>query len=173
VDLISSNVLAAPAPTVTFTAIPGTFNHLKLVILAATDSASENDYLVIEINADSAAHYDIAEAYTDDGSTWNVASGNGLGGLSASVLKIPAASATAGAPGAVEIDIPCYAQTAFNKLVKMTGGYVDTRKALTDAAIAVFLGLWRNTAAVTGISFAPALGSNFVVGSAFYLYGIT
>jgi hypothetical protein len=171
--LISSQILAAPAPTVTFSAIPGTFNHLRFVIVAASSRASENDYVLFRVNADAGANYDYVEISTTNGTSVGADQTAGNIHAQAPALLIPAALATTHCPGLMVIDAPCYAQTSFNKIFQVSGGYVDDFQLTTDVSLGSALLLWRSTAAITEVVFQPASGPYFTTGSAFYAYGVT
>ena len=173
VVLIASQVLAAPVPTVTFAAIPGTYNHLKVLMVARSDFAGPSDFVYVNLNGDGGGNYDDADFYNLGGvgvGASSAASGTSFG---TDQLLMAAGTATAGTPGMLELDLPYYANTVFRKVVKMTGGYVDLPKSATDLSVAVFLGEWHNTEAVTSLVFTTANAANFVDGSAFYMYGIT
>lgn len=172
-ELISSQVLAAAAAPVVFTAIPGTYNHLKFIIVAASAYASNNDIMYITFNADTGDDYDAEELFNSSATAveFVVSAGNTV--LYPDGPRIAGADATAGTPGMLELDIPDYAGSTFLKLAKLTGGYVDAQKVSTSIGWETAFGLWRNTAPITSVSFRTADAANFVVGSAFYLYGIT
>ena len=172
-ELISSQVLAAPAGPVVFTAIPGTYNHLKFIVLAATAVASNNDILVITFNADLSGDYDSEELNNSSDTAVEFIVSVAAGSISPSGPRIAAADATAHTPGILEIDVPGYAGSTFLKLAKVLGGYVDAQKVSTSTSWESSLGEWRNTAPITSVSFRSANNANFVVGSAFYMYGIT
>lgn len=173
VALVAANVLAAPAASVTFSGIAAAYNHLKLVVVAASAYAAEYDDLLFTFNGDTGAHYDTVASIIFGGNAilnYQPAAGPAFGNT---YLQVPGASATAHTPGMVEIEVPCYALTTFNKIVKVRSGFLDLPTSGNDQCNTVFWGQWRSTAAVTSVTFTTSNAANFITGSAFYLYGIT
>lgn len=171
VSLIASQILASTTASVTFSSIPGTFNHLLIKATTRSTRASYFDALAMQFNGDTAAHYDEVETYNNGG---GVAGANETGqtviGNSASDGPIPAASVTAGVAGSLEIEIPVYAQTTLNKAGHYRAGFAAGVTGAFDQLFSHFA--WRSTAAITSIKLALNTGS-WVAGSAFYLYGVT
>lgn len=170
--LIAKSVLVSPAANFTFSAIPATFNHLTLKLMARSSKAATDDNVTLQFNTDSGTHYtrnliDITDASavekTDATQTSLNTYGDNLG-------VITAASASAGAPGFLEYEILSYANTTFWKTVRWIGGWNDTTVGSTMLEVAG--GVWQSTAAINEIVLALLSGSNFIIGSAAYLYGI-
>jgi hypothetical protein len=164
--------VGAGIATVTFAAIPATYNHLLVKAVCRSLSATETDTLFVAVNTDAAAHYEweyVQGVGPTAGASVNAGSGFGLVGT------VPGASASAGRAGIFDVDFLAYAHTVFHKTIKAVGGYTDAATATTDTAAIVQLTTWRQTAAISQLdfSFAGGSGANFVTGSAFYLYGIT
>jgi hypothetical protein len=161
--LITSSVLASATPSVVFSAIPATYNHLRLVANGRSSTAAESDRWQVTINT-------ISTGYDWE----NTAAGQELNAVAwfASTLDLPAASATSGVPGVLILDLPCYAQTTFDKMCRWHSGYIDG--ANSDAILSEAVGCVRSsTAAITSLTISTHLTANFIVGSSFYLYGIT
>ena len=172
--LISSIVLTAAAASVTFSSIPGTYNHLRIILVARSSYAAATDGTVIRLNGDVGSNYEIGGMKINN--TTVAADGNGVGTsffLDSSVNELPAANATAGVSLASEILFPCYAGTVFNKKITAVGGSSDYALSTTSNEGHLLAGMWRNTAAITSVTFTTYNSADFVVGSAFYLYGIT
>jgi hypothetical protein len=165
--LISSNVLASSAASVTFSAIPATYTDLVLRASARSDNASATQNTEIIFNADTATNYSFTNLLGLG--TIGVATQQYATQAYAWTAKIAAASYTANTFASIEIYIPSYTVSQ-NKPVSVTNmnEYNDTY--VQDTAIASVL--WRNTAAITSILFYPRT-SNFEAGSSFYLYGIS
>jgi hypothetical protein len=170
-SLISSQVLASTAASVTFSSIPNTYNHLKLVAVASANGASYEAHNVT-FNGDSGSHYDHG-GYTD---TFGVYSGND-GAASHAFLASTGAQTVNDLPPSnstlasyLEIKIPYYNNTTFYK----AGNWLSTFGYNWNGN-GCWVGhgwAWRSTAAITSIALAISSGS-YAVGSAFYLYGIT
>ena len=171
--LISSQVLAAAASSVTFSSIPGTYNHLKLVILARSTAAANNDAaMLMQFNGDTTSNYDNAEFGNSNTSVGASLSNRVAYYIGAAGSGIPANTMAAGVFAAIEIIIPLYSGTTLEKTAKANGAWAGYQTSSTAGG--AFLGscVWKNTAAITSIVFSPFTGPNFAIGSAFYLYGV-
>lgn len=162
--LISSNTLSSSAASVTFSAIPSTYTDLVLRVSARTDRASTNDRLRITYNSDTSTNYSNI-AILGDG-----AAASSQLASSATYMQdwyIDGDTATSNTFGNSEIYIPSYLASQ-NKPV---GGSSVMETNATTAYLGAVAALWRNTAAITSINITK-IGTNFVSGSSFYLYGI-
>lgn len=151
---------------VTFSSL-GSYNHLRVMINARGDQAAATSNLIIFFNGDTAANYD-RQIISGNAATALVAENfahNTLG-----MILVPAASATAGFSGIGDVIIPDYAGTTFQKLALATHFY-RTGTASGNMTVRVTGNAWRNTAAITSITF-QLLSGNFVAGSKFSLYGM-
>jgi len=169
--LIASQVLASPAASVTFSSIPSTYNHLRLVAVGRSSDAVEADVVYLQFNADTAAHYDTALFYPSSNTSASFEVEYGIDQIWAS--DFPGTSATANLPGMCIMDIPAYAGTTFEKFVQMAAGYMDAVAGSSPTNVWAAFGVWRSTAAINAIKLFLASGDNFVTGSSFYLYGVT
>ena len=161
--LISSNVLASSAASVTFSAIPSTYTDLVLRISARSAEVSTITSIELEFNA-TASSYSFTRL-RGDGSA--ASSSRATSQSQLTVGTIPAASATSNTFGNIEVYIPSYTASQ-NKPVS---GFNVGENNATAADIYAHAGLWSNTAAITSIVLDLG-GANFVSGSSFYLYGI-
>ena len=162
--LISSNVLASSAASVTFSAIPSTYTDLVLRISARSDTAGTSDQYYVTFNGSGTGY-----SYTNLYGT----------GAAAATLTISAQAiirvrsfdgntATANTYGSAEIYIPSYTATQ-NKPISAFAAMEDNA---TAAIVGTTAGLWSNTAAITSVTISAA-GANWLAGSSFYLYGIS
>jgi hypothetical protein len=171
--LICSQVLATAQATfdtntILGGSIPGTYHHLKLVLIARGDTLATSTNVLLTFNADTGAHYDF-EGFQASGTT--VAAFQNLALTNAFLANMASGSAAAGLASQTSVEIAGYAGTAFQKTFITQNGM--ERATTTGNLFAVYgTGYWRSTAAITRITLTPAAG-NFDVGSAFYLYGIT
>jgi hypothetical protein len=170
-SLIQSTVLVAPEPTVTFAAIPGTFNHLKLVVVARSAAAQETDSLSVALNTDGGAHYDgiLTRTTVASVAVKEYATAGSWSCLNASFQEMPAASATANMPGIAEFFIPDYTGTTFQKVANYHSGFADINDSGAELVDGVLN--WESTAAIDQIDVSFTF-ADFDAGSAFYLYGI-
>ena len=158
-ESISTTTLSTTASSVTFSSIAATYTHLQIRCMALM-SASDNDYR-LQLNGDTATNYS-RHFLLGDGAT---ASAGAAASTSVILVGYNAATYT-NSTGAI-IDILDYADTNKYKTVRSLGG-VDKNGG---GYAFLFSGNWRNTAAVTSITLAPATGT-FNQYSSFALYGI-
>lgn len=167
--LIASQVLTVAEPSVTFSAIPQVFNHLLVKAVVRTMYAGGfQDVVVVWFNADAGAHYDIFWTEYQEGTSTNGHAPTPT--TAAPVATVTAYDATAAITATLDLEIPCYTQTVFEKAFASRSGFYDG--VGTSFVEAFYRGTWRSTAAITSMVFSPASGANFAIGSAFYLYGI-
>ena len=155
---IATTTLGSSASTVTFSSISGAYTDIIAVITAKVVASSYD--LSFRLNSDSGTNYSLT-ALSGNGST-------------ASSIRVSNASAGRG-------DYRAYMDTSeFNNYIihfmnysnsttyKTTIGRGNSAALGTDAVV----NLWRNTAAITTIVFAPEFTGSFATGSTFTLYGV-
>jgi hypothetical protein len=166
--LISSNVLASSAASVTFSSIPATYTDLVIKCSARDDRAgSDWDDLKLVFNSDTATNY--SETFVQGTGAAATSSRDTSIAYGIAARSVTGSTATASTFGSAEIYIPSY--TASQN--KPYSNFGNTESNVTNAFIAATALLWRNTAAITSIVVYPNNASNFVTGSSFYLYGIS
>jgi hypothetical protein len=162
-DILETQVLGSTTASVTFSSLStyaATYQHLQIRAVAKTDRAgATNDNVIMRFNGDSATNY---SCHNLRGSSGSVTSG-----ANANETKIicRAVGGNDGNFGAVVIDILDAFETTKHKTTRSLGGYA------TDI-VELGSGSWRNTAAVSSILLDQDVGSNFLTGSRFSLYGI-
>lgn len=167
--LIGEITCGGSSATETFSAIPGTYLHLKLVFTGRVTSAgSANHAIYAQFNGDTGANYDRQEVFgaaTTDGAAESVAT------ATPALFSAPEASAQANACGSGEVLLPYYSQTTFYKTAigTITSKNTNSSGGVVEVSRAVH---WRNTAAITSILVGVATSGNFAAGSKFSLYGI-
>lgn len=173
--LICSQVLTSPqgifdTNTLLGGNIPQTYNHLKMLLVARSSLASNNDGLYLRFNNDSGANYDQEGFYGQGGTYSGTTLSNGQ--TQTFVGYPPGTSVQANAAAVYEYTVPLYTGTTFFKNVKYSGGWNGSTAASSIATAGV--GGWRNTGAITRIQIGMGVfgANNFVTGSAFHLYGI-
>lgn len=161
-DLLETQVLGSSTASVTFSSL-GTYSnykHLQIRVAARTDrSGAADDNVIMRFNGDSGSNY----------SCHNLR-GNGSSVISGALTNETKIVARAiggndGNFGAVVIDILDAFETTKYKTSRSLGGYATNIVELGS-------GSWRNTAALTSILLDQDVGSNFLTGSRFSLYGI-
>ena len=144
--------------TVTFSSIPSTYTHLQ--IRAISKGAGSTTNATYQFNGDTAANY-----------SWHLLYGQGssalaAAGASATFIYLGTQSATANTFSTQIIDVLDYANTNKYKTTRNLVGYENN----SAGEIGLFSGSWRNTAAVTSITFT--LSTTFQQYTQFALYGI-
>ncbi len=166
--LIAENLLGGDAADVTFAAIPGTYRHLLVVIYARSTVVAVSDYLYMQFNGDTGNNYDRMNTL------WIGAATSIQGEFSQPQGRIGEAPGTlsvrATQMGCIQVTIPLYAGTTFDKNAICAGGAQSGNVGNTVSTGHNAFG-WRNTAALTSIRIFPT-SNNFKAGSMFSLYGM-
>jgi hypothetical protein len=164
--LIQDILLAAPAASFSFTAIPATYKALYLVADLRSDyNGGVGDSVNVYLNADVGANYESQYLTNYDGTAGAAADGSTPG--RAYVPCVGGGVATIS--GAIELWIPNYAGATFWKNILIKAAYLDpSNHAAQNEAHTV----WKSAAAVTGVSLTPLNGSHWVTGSRASLYGL-
>ena len=158
--------VVTPGNAVTFSSIPGTYNHLKLTFMLRMSDSALTEPFGAQFNGDTASNYDQVKVQNTTTSTASAQAQMNLGNL-------PAATATANVAGSGEMLIPNYAGTTFYKTCLGQSGYLETLGTTSTYFNTQFYNLWRSTSAITSIKVFDFNGGNLVAGSTFSLYGIT
>jgi hypothetical protein len=154
---IATSTLATAAASVTFSSIPATYTDLVIVMQAGATALSDAK---INFNSDTATNY-------SNTFLWGSVSpdyGSARNSSQTFMYACYYANFTTPIQNTHIINIMNYANTTTNKSVLIRGSRAGTS---TDAII----GLWRNTAAINTIALG-SVGSTFITGSTFTLYGI-
>lgn len=160
--------------TITFSSIPSTYKHLQIRWLGKTvrTDVAACINLQIQFNSDTGAgstNYDMHALY-GDGSSANTA--NNISSNSVVFAdSLPTSHSTlTDRMGVGILDIHDYASTSKNKTLRGFYG-ADANIASTNYQINLRSGLWRSTAAISGITLTLPSGS-FTTTTTFALYGI-
>lgn len=162
-ELISSNVLASAAASVTFSSIPATYTDL--VLRWSARGATNFDTVSLRINGNSSVLYSY-RILRGTGST--AVSGNDGGGDSQLPFSygVVQSTYTASTFSSGEFYIPNYT-TSQNRPI---GSFQTQENNATASGIAVTAGLFRDTTAISSLTMTGT--GNLAAGSSFYLYGI-
>jgi hypothetical protein len=160
--------------TVTFSSIPGTYNHLVLEIEAQCSSGSTSDHLTFEANADTAANY--LYQYLLGNSSAADAGNQGGSAVAAPLAGDLSCSGSSLNPYSMfTINIPYYSSTSFgvkNADIDDTTFAWSGGSFTNSTLVEKWMWWWHNSAAITSLAFAVSGGSNFVQNSKFTIYGI-
>jgi hypothetical protein len=167
-SIATTTVGSGGSSAITFSSIPSTFTHLQLRLIGRTDYGTTGPTnMFIQLNGDTGSNY-TTHNVRGNGSS---AAATGDANLSFGYMQdaFPTAGNTASVFGAAIFDILDYTNTNKYKTIRNLYG-VDINGSGT-VGLASYL--WRNTAAVTSLTFYPGVGAtNLVQYSHAALYGI-
>lgn len=151
--------------TITFSSIPGTYQHLQIRGIGRTARVATNDTMNIRINGDTASNYSFHQLY---GSGSAVAAQGSATQANGEWGQMAAASATASVFGTTIIDILDYASTSKYKTIRIMTGWDN------NGSGQIWLGsvLWQSTTAINSVTLYSSTTNNFATSSTFALYGI-
>ena len=164
-SIATVTVGAGGAANVTFSSIPATYTHLQLRLICRDTGPFAERSLFIEYNGNSPTGSNSFHTLFGNGST-ATANAQSNQGRYASLIPIPAASATANVFSAQVIDILDYANTNKTKVTRILSGY----DANGTGAIGIDSYLYNSTSAISSIHLYP--NNSFPQYSQIALYGI-
>jgi hypothetical protein len=168
-ESIASTVISSSTSSVTFSSIPGTFQHLHLRLNVRTvDGAVGGNYLNVYFNNDTASGY--SYAYNEAGnppSSTNFGTGASTSNTQAYSPYVATNANASSYFGPIIMDIFDYANTNKRKTFHMRGFFHDRANSRPSK----MAGHWRDASAITSIKIEVPSG-NYVNGSSFALYGI-
>jgi len=165
--LISSQVLASSASSVTFSSIPATYTDLVLRCSLRNDDTGRAD-VYLNINGTTGTNY---SATNLRGSGAAATSGRYSSSANFTFLQSDSSSNTGNTFGSLEIYFPNYAATAVKPISAF--GTQEDNSASTNTWIVANAMLYNNSTAITSLAVGNAPTINYVTGSSFYLYGIS
>jgi hypothetical protein len=163
--------------TQTWNSIPGTYSHLLIVVQGRLTEATQlTDWVSLQLNGDSAAHYSYVNAIASNtsGSLLAVQDNTSFAAASIPLFKLAASqggtSVNTGVGWAI---IPNYANSVFNKNVLCQTGAGNGTTSMVDGDMV--WGFWNPTSqvAVTSVSLSCPAACDFVTGTFLGLYGIS
>jgi hypothetical protein len=166
---IAKITTSASQATVDFTSIPATFTDLEVRYQARSNLSGATENVLLKFNNDATAtNYTITQYTLVVNATTTVgtvaASTSGLVACS-----ISAGTALASTAGDGRVTINNYSGTTFYKHMLGTCAYASTSGASQELILSTS-GFWKNTAAITRLTFISP--TSFVNGSVFTLYGV-
>ena len=160
------------ATSIEFTSIPSTYTHLQIRGIARSKRTDFSiDQLYTRINSDSGSNYSWHWLY-GNGSSAGTDAGTSSTSMNLGWFATNASASVTNAFGGFVLDILDYANTNKYKTVRiLCGNDLNGGGSPFTGTIVFASGLWRNTNAITSISFDPS-ESDFAQYSSFALYGI-
>jgi hypothetical protein len=168
--LISKQVVSTPTNTITFSAIPQTYTHLRLLLNGRCDDAGiYGTILALQMNGDTGTNYDFDVIEGPDG-ILNIQFQTSLpyvvlGGF-------PAATADGNRAGVVVMDILDYKETTFWKNALGVFNTVE-QAGPPHYTMGTIAGTWQNTAAISSLVISDTGGGHFIAGTVASLYGVS
>lgn len=156
-EKIEAKSLGSNTTSVTFSSIPNTYTDLVLIANTRLVSSGSGTNYLVTFNGDSGSNYSITYL-TGNGSS--ASSGRASNQTAMDTAYMPSNSAL----GVIKYSINNYANTTTYKTLL-------SRSDQADSGVFAYVGLWRNTAAITSMTIAGG-ASNILSGSTFTLYGI-
>jgi hypothetical protein len=180
--LIQTYNLTGNSSVISFADINPNYTNLYLAANARSDGNTKLDFINITMNNDSTtSNYSsgFCTAAIENGQP--VVANSYARFTSNAGIRVPGvhgAQSTANFFGAIEVDFINISnasnyKTAIAKVAQIEFGANTCCQNAGHGHTGVSSGQWRSTAAISAISLRPAVGSNFVSGSTFSLYGIT
>lgn len=150
--------------TVTFSSIPGSYEHLILLGTArSTTAGSTNTLVSIQLNGDTSASYSWQQVFSN-GAAVNA---QGFAGVTTgTVADAPLDTSTANEASSFKCEFLFYSGTSFWKnWTSQNIGFFNNNQY-----VEIFNGSWHNTSAISSITIIIGSG-NFKAGTKFDLYG--
>ena len=163
-ELIASYTASGSVASIDFTSIPSTYTDLCLKYSLRSDRAGQNnDALFLKINNNmTSLSTRLIEGDGSSAASYSTSSTSTKSGLA------DGASATSNTFASGEIYLPNYAGSTN----KSYSGDSVTENNATSAISLLAAGLWSNTAAINQLTLVPGYGTNWVIYSTAYLYGV-
>ena len=147
----------------TFNDIPSGYDDLIIRGFIYTTTSAYSYYSGVQFNGDTAANYDTWVMGTDDGTFANYGTSDNQTEIPG--IELPGSSTGSVSGNGFEMVIYGYSNTSYYTNVRSSGGYGNG----SYGKVRNYGGQWRNTAAVTSITFAGP--PNFNANSKVALYG--
>lgn len=165
--LISSNVLASSAASVTFSSIPATYTDLVLKISSRASNSAVTQNIYLEFNGNTSAIY--SRTLLSGTGAAAGSSRNSADVIIDATYAQNGDTATASSFGSAEVYIPSYTVSQ-NKPISVFGAGETNA---TTAYMGNVAGLFGSTTAISSIKLSNPSTHSFITGSSFYLYGIS
>lgn len=166
-ESIASTTGSGNPTSITFSSIPGTYQHLQLRYMASRNSSTSVLNVFIRFNSDTGSNYS-RHYLKGNGST--VSASGAATQTRGYIGDALGASTLSDTFGVGIIDIHDYASTSKYKTVRALSGW-DVNGATPNGEINLSSSLWQSTSAITSIEL-NFVGDAITSGSRFALYGI-
>jgi hypothetical protein len=168
-EQIATQLVSSSSASITFSSIPQTYKHLEVRFTCKTSSAASPISVQMWFNGDRSAVYASHNLFGEGSGVYSSVE------APANEIALPYGSISSqdNRYGAGIISVLDYVSTSKNKTTRSLQGVHGSNSA-GESGIFLSSGLWRNTAAISSISFSSNAGSTRTIqsGSRFSLYGI-
>jgi len=171
-ESIATTTVSTPVASVTFSAIPATFTHLQIRASLQTVRATYPlNKIFWSFNSDTASNYSSHSVFGDGSSATsgaeNTTAISGFDNFSTNTGN------SSEVYGVLIMDILDYANTNKYKTSRALSGFdVNGTIATYGGRVGLTSGNWRNTNAITSVTFTVDNAANFTADSSFALYGV-
>jgi hypothetical protein len=156
------------ATSKTFSSIPATYTHLRLMGITRTTYAAANSELYLRFNGDTGSNYDHQFVYGNAGAA---AAGQRIATSTAVCGWASAANDPSGVYSSFEVTVLRYLATAHRRVWHGISSIMQVDSSGGLFAVSL-VGQWRNTsAAITSLTVVAQQGA-FTADSRLYLYGV-
>jgi len=159
-DKIATTTLSSAASSITFSSIAASWTDLRLILVGTTVVTGEN--VIMQFNSDTATNYSFTRL---DGS--GTAASSGRNANTSFLIWTQAGGTSNTIPTFFTADIFSYAGSTYK-----TSLLTSSEDKNGSGEIERYVGLWRNTSAITRLDLTTNGGSNFATGTTATLYGI-
>ena len=162
--------------TLTFSSIPATYRHLRLIWVAHRDGTAIGETIHAQFNGDTSSSYmslrHNAIAGSSGADIHQLADSNGLSAFIAiGEVASDHASWDAAHAGFGILEIPYYKNATFyTSVLGLHGSFVNNNTGMQHTLISA---TWEDASPVTSIKIEGGAANDFKTGSSFSLYGIT
>lgn len=163
--LIEDKLLVAPTASVTFSAIPQTFKHLKVIISVRSARVDTFDEMMLRFNGDAGGDYTYTNFQTIGAGA--VFQNTQAVQTEMNIGEISGDTSVASSFAVQEVLIPDYTSTIKHQMALATS---SDHKASSELITGVFGGHWSGSAAISSITLFAA-SANMMIGSRLSLYG--
>lgn len=154
--------------TLEITSIPSTYTHLRVIVTARTDQASNRVDGYMRFNSDSSSNYSYRWIYNSGDANLPVNSSQSADKIGLSYM--PGSSATSNNYALYIIDIPDYANTSKFRTIGCITGFAN-RATSNEQNVANVAGVWRGGSAISTVTFFASAGS-LTSNSKMSIYGL-
>lgn len=159
---IATTTLGSAANAITFSSIPSTYTDLRVVLVPFSTGVSFNVFYTL--NGNTGANYSRAKMMGDGTAASSSRNSNGT------YVNLISNNGFTAIPALYTVDLFSYTGSTYKTFLYTSNEEANTGN--TNSSVSYGVGLWRNTSAITSMTFTTDAGNNFAIGCVATLYGI-